>query len=65
MRLGDRDTRRWLQGLVVSLLASIIFGVAWFAFGIRGRLLGYSLAMLVLLILGVAIPLVISSSRSW
>jgi hypothetical protein len=56
---GERDRRRRGWTIAVSLVASIILGIAWLAFGVGGNLLVYSLGIAFLLIAGLAVPVVI------
>jgi hypothetical protein len=42
---GERDSRRWYLGIAISVIASVILGIAWLAFGVGGNLLVYSLAV--------------------
>ena len=53
---GERDSRRWCWWIAALLVASAALGIVRLAFGIGAKLLFYSLAMLFLLIIGIAVP---------
>jgi hypothetical protein len=56
---GERDSRRWRWWIAVLFLASVVLGIVRLAFGIGGNLLLYSLAMLFLLFMPIAVPVVV------
>ena len=56
---GERDFQRWLWWIAALLAASAVLCLLWLVFGIGRNLLIYSLAMLLLLAVGIVFPIVV------